>query len=328
MYVLFMCGNLAPGKKGNINRKYDIMFFVDTLFYLISLFSFAFGILNLGFLLFIKQNTHDRGAWTLSIPLIPLILITVLLVFEYYLEYRYPGRRILFVVLLFEWSRLAVAFSWNFITYYHYAINRVEVLKRRAIYFIAAVCLGIAAAVPFILYFKPACMPVLYAAVVLLLYHAGIRAILILRKGRKLYPSTKAALAVAVISLLVYPAIGIGDPLGWRLPFLNPGMSLWVQGHPLYFAVANIPFTLFIIKSLKRSHRASFLTETQQKEFEGQLSLREIEVLELLLLGYSYKRIAEALFISLPTVKTHVQHIYFKLDVKRRVELFLKLGRA
>ena len=304
------------------------MLFVDTLFYLISLLSLAFGFLNLGFLVFIRQSSHARGAWSLMLPLVALVIITVLLVIEYYLEYRYPDRNFLFVFLLFEWSRLAVAFSWNFITYYHYAINGVEVLKRRAVYVVAGICLGIAAVAPLLLYFQPTYMPLLHAAVVLLLYHAGIRAVLILRKGRKLYPSTKTALSVAVISLLIYPAIGIGDPLGWRLPFLNPRMSLWIQTHPLYFAVANIPFSLFIFGSLSKNSRGSLLSKRIQTGIEEKLSPREEEVLKLLLLGYSYNRIAETLFISLPTVKTHVQHIYYKLDVKRREELFLKFGRV
>lgn len=48
---------------------------------------------------------------------------------------------------------------------------------------------------------------------------------------------------------------------------------------------------------------------------------REEEVIHLLLNGYSYKRIAEDLFISLPTVKTHVSNIYKKTKVKNKVEL-------
>jgi ATP/maltotriose-dependent transcriptional regulator MalT len=51
-----------------------------------------------------------------------------------------------------------------------------------------------------------------------------------------------------------------------------------------------------------------------------QLSAREIEVLRLVAAGHSNPEIAEALFISLRTVTTHLTHIYDKLDVEGRAE--------
>lgn len=52
-----------------------------------------------------------------------------------------------------------------------------------------------------------------------------------------------------------------------------------------------------------------------------QISPREKEVLLLVLQGKTNKDIAESLFISLPTVKSHVSNIYEKLGVKNRMEL-------
>jgi DNA-binding CsgD family transcriptional regulator len=54
------------------------------------------------------------------------------------------------------------------------------------------------------------------------------------------------------------------------------------------------------------------------KEFE--LSDREIEVLLLISQGYKNAEIAEKIFVSLNTVKSHIKNIYVKLDVKNRVE--------
>jgi LuxR family maltose regulon positive regulatory protein len=48
------------------------------------------------------------------------------------------------------------------------------------------------------------------------------------------------------------------------------------------------------------------------------LSRREEEVLALLADGLSYQEIAQCLVISLPTVKTHIAHIYDKLDAHNR----------
>ena len=303
------------------------MFFVDTLFYLISLFSFAFGLLNLGGIFFLKNQLHDRGTWTLTLPLIPLLLITVLLIVEYYLEYRYPVRAFTSIVVLLEWSRIAIAFSWNFITYYHYDINGVERMRKGALHTAAGLSIFLCALSVLFLYKIPAYMPVIHISVILLLYHAGIRAVFILRRKKNLLPSTRTGLAVAVISLLIYPAVGIGDPLGWRIPFLNPAMSLWVQSHPVYFTLINIPFVLFVIRGLKTSNRIYPMPEQELEQIKMKLSRREQEVLDLLLQGLSYHRIAETLFISLPTVKTHIQHIYYKFEIKRREELFIKCGR-
>ena len=55
------------------------------------------------------------------------------------------------------------------------------------------------------------------------------------------------------------------------------------------------------------------------------LTAREREVLGLLATGSSNREIASALFVSLPTVKTHLAHIYEKLEARNRNEA---LGRA
>ena len=51
---------------------------------------------------------------------------------------------------------------------------------------------------------------------------------------------------------------------------------------------------------------------------------REFEVLELLAAGRSNREIAEALHISANTVKTHLGHLYGKLDVSRRTQAINK----
>ncbi len=51
------------------------------------------------------------------------------------------------------------------------------------------------------------------------------------------------------------------------------------------------------------------------------ITQREQEVLQLLITGKTYKEIAAELFISLPTVKTHVSNIYSKAQVRNRLEL-------
>jgi NarL family two-component system response regulator LiaR len=50
------------------------------------------------------------------------------------------------------------------------------------------------------------------------------------------------------------------------------------------------------------------------------ISRREYEVLELLAAGLSNQEIADKLFISMSTVKTHVSNVLAKLDASRRTE--------
>jgi len=56
----------------------------------------------------------------------------------------------------------------------------------------------------------------------------------------------------------------------------------------------------------------------EEGENEGSLSFRESQVLGLIASGRSNQQIADTLFISLHTVKTHVRRIHAKLGVERR----------
>jgi DNA-binding CsgD family transcriptional regulator len=55
-----------------------------------------------------------------------------------------------------------------------------------------------------------------------------------------------------------------------------------------------------------------------------ELSKRELEILNLLALGHSNQEIAAKLFVSVSTVKTHIQNLFEKLDVKRRIQAIEK----
>jgi NarL family two-component system response regulator LiaR len=50
------------------------------------------------------------------------------------------------------------------------------------------------------------------------------------------------------------------------------------------------------------------------------ISKREHEVLELMAQGLSNQEIADKLFVSLNTVKTHSSNLFVKLDARRRTE--------
>ncbi|MCD2109285.1 LuxR C-terminal-related transcriptional regulator [Rhodococcus erythropolis] len=58
------------------------------------------------------------------------------------------------------------------------------------------------------------------------------------------------------------------------------------------------------------------------------LSARELDVVQLLGQGASNTDISRALFISVPTVKSHLQHIYRKSGIHSRTELVTRLVHA
>ena len=76
-----------------------------------------------------------------------------------------------------------------------------------------------------------------------------------------------------------------------------------------------------LIKSLK-SVRAA---ENKLKELPStsQLTLREREILRLIAAGLSNQAIADRLFISANTVKTHISNIYKKINADNRVQAIL-----
>ena len=57
------------------------------------------------------------------------------------------------------------------------------------------------------------------------------------------------------------------------------------------------------------------------------ISSRELDVLQLMAQGLSNQEIAERLFVSLNTIKTHSSNLFFKLEVERRTQAIEKAKR-
>jgi len=84
------------------------------------------------------------------------------------------------------------------------------------------------------------------------------------------------------------------------------------------------PMSSDIARKVVNSFRESSVPQVQ----ETSLSKRENEILDLLGKGYGNKEVAEKLFLSVHTVRTHIYNIYEKLHVRNRVEALNKTGRA
>ena len=83
-------------------------------------------------------------------------------------------------------------------------------------------------------------------------------------------------------------------------------------GAPMTPSIARQVLRLLNNNAVKKAH------------IDFKLTARELEILALLVQGLSYKMIGHKCFISLPTVNSHIQHIYEKLQVNSVVEAVTK----
>jgi DNA-binding NarL/FixJ family response regulator len=81
-------------------------------------------------------------------------------------------------------------------------------------------------------------------------------------------------------------------------------------------------------REIARMVVGSFNSKIETTHETDSLSKREAELLELLSKGYRYKDIADALFISTNTVRTHIRNIYEKLQVQSKIEAINKMNKG
>jgi len=141
-----------------------------------------------------------------------------------------------------------------------------------------------------------------------------------MRLWRVLIFTLKADKAAAMAELKL--ALALAAPGGFIMIFVSKGNHVAELLEEILAVkkgdhdVAEAGYSL----SYARKIRSAFKAVTPPK-IEGLLdpiSERELEVLHLIAAGLSNKEIAEKLFISLNTVKTHTKNINSKLDVKSR----------
>lgn len=91
-------------------------------------------------------------------------------------------------------------------------------------------------------------------------------------------------------------------------------------------AIAIVFFFVGVYINKKSLHKpASNLESINHKKIkELDISNREYEVLQKIAEGLSNKEIADSLFLSESTIKTHVSNLLLKLDAKRRTQAVKK----
>lgn len=116
-------------------------------------------------------------------------------------------------------------------------------------------------------------------------------------------------------------ALELASPDGLIMPFVEMGAYIG----PLLSELSVSAFPEIIRSILGRSQVFRQKLDSIRLKFfssqNGELTPQEIKIAKLVAAGCSNKEIAEKMFISESTVKTHLFHIFSKLEIKKRSQL-------
>lgn len=100
---------------------------------------------------------------------------------------------------------------------------------------------------------------------------------------------------------------------GGLIAILFAGLGIW-----LGVTLTGRPERV-VVKEVAVPALSSFVADPGRREALG-ITKRELEILELIAEGLSNREIAERLFVSENTVKTHSSRLFDKLNAKRRTQ--------
>ncbi len=135
------------------------------------------------------------------------------------------------------------------------------------------------------------------------------------------------ALILAVLTFLL-------KWLQWKFLIVDNAIDIYVGLIAVFFIglgvwmATQLAGKKVVIIEEEVSITTSFESNIDENELKKlNLSSREYEVLQLLTKGYSNASIAESLFLSVSTVKTHVSNVLLKMNVKSRTQAIEKSKR-
>ncbi|WP_295650227.1 LuxR C-terminal-related transcriptional regulator [uncultured Mucilaginibacter sp.] len=99
------------------------------------------------------------------------------------------------------------------------------------------------------------------------------------------------------------------------------GLGVW-----LALKLSKPKTTVITVEKELRVNDSTFVLNEAALDETG-ISKRELDVLLLMAEGLSNQEIAERLFVSLNTIKTHSSNVFAKLDVERRTQAVEKAKR-
>lgn len=114
--------------------------------------------------------------------------------------------------------------------------------------------------------------------------------------------------------------------LQFRFLIVSHQLELYVGCIALFFTVMGIWLAHKLSRPkiekvvVERYVSTSVFIVNEVEITERKISKRELEVLQLMAEGMSNKEIADRLFLSLHTIKSHTSSLFEKLEVKRRTQ--------
>ncbi|SMC44623.1 response regulator transcription factor [Pedobacter africanus] len=120
--------------------------------------------------------------------------------------------------------------------------------------------------------------------------------------------------------------------LQWEFLIVENAIDIYAGLLAVFFTILGIWIATQLVKPklqtvvVERPGAGQFCRNEAELE-KLNLNRRELEVLELLARGYSNSDIADKLFLSLSTIKTHVSNLYAKMEVKSRTQAVDKAKR-
>jgi len=97
------------------------------------------------------------------------------------------------------------------------------------------------------------------------------------------------------------------------------GLGIW-----LALKLAKPTVQTMVVEKEVYINNATLFTFNEEALTQLNMSRRELEVLQLMAEGLSNQEIADQLFVSLNTVKTHSARVFEKMEVKRRTQAIEK----
>lgn len=139
---------------------------------------------------------------------------------------------------------------------------------------------------------------------------------------------------ILVYGLMLAVLVFVLKWLQWKFLIVDNAIDIYIGLIAVFFTILGVWVatqitkpkiqTVIVEKEVIVTQSEKFvLNESELKRLD--LSSREYEVLQLLSKGYSNADIANHLFLSLSTIKTHVSNLYTKMDVKNRTQA---IGKA
>jgi DNA-binding CsgD family transcriptional regulator len=121
--------------------------------------------------------------------------------------------------------------------------------------------------------------------------------------------------------------------LQWKFLIVDNSLEIYIGLIAVFFTVLGVWVATRLVKPKVQKvvvEKEVYVSQPEdftinEVELEKlNLSDREYEVLQLLAKGYSNAEIADALFLSISTIKTHVSNLLLKMDVENRTHAAAK----